>query len=353
MRLNDAEFEAVLKNLAAAAGEINCDATILHERDAPFSEASIAAATAGPSKTTEDTNTNEDSTSVATPAKRASAAKGRFAHVLIRKRSGNMEDVLEIRVAVVGNVDAGKSTMLGVLTKDVLDDGRGKARINLFKHKHEMETGRTSSVGMEIMGFDSHGKPVTPISLGRPKAGWEEVCAESSKVINFIDLAGHEKYLRTTVFGMSGSDPHFVMLMIGSNAGIVGMTKEHLGLALCLNLPVFIVITKVDMCPKPVLESTIKQLTKILKSSGCRKIPMFVKSMDDALLVANNFVSERIAPIFQVSNVTGEGLPILKSFLNILHSNTKGKYDAGKSVEFHITGGLSCLSEGGHFPVAF
>ncbi len=33
---------------------------------------------------------------------------------------------MEVRVAVVGNVDAGKSTTLGVLTRGALDDGRGK-----------------------------------------------------------------------------------------------------------------------------------------------------------------------------------------------------------------------------------
>lgn len=31
-----------------------------------------------------------------------------------------------------------------------LDDGRGRARVGLFRHKHEVETGRTSSVGMEV-----------------------------------------------------------------------------------------------------------------------------------------------------------------------------------------------------------
>ena len=31
-----------------------------------------------------------------------------------------------------------------------LDDGRGLARVVLFRHKHEIETGRTSSVGMEV-----------------------------------------------------------------------------------------------------------------------------------------------------------------------------------------------------------
>lgn len=61
---------------------------------------------------------------------------------------------------MVGNVDAGKSTLLGVLTHGSLDDGRGTARLKLFRHKHEAETGRTSSVGNDILGFDSKGEIV-------------------------------------------------------------------------------------------------------------------------------------------------------------------------------------------------
>uniref|UniRef100_A0A3Q2QMC4 GTP-binding protein 1 n=1 Tax=Fundulus heteroclitus TaxID=8078 RepID=A0A3Q2QMC4_FUNHE len=83
---------------------------------------------------------------------------------------------------------------------------------------------------------------------------WTKICEKSSKVITFIDLAGHEKYLKTTVFGMTGHMPDFCMLMVGSNAGIVGMTKEHLGLALALNVPVFVVVTKIDMCPANILQ---------------------------------------------------------------------------------------------------
>ena len=71
-------------------------------------------------------------------------------------------------------VDAGKSTMLGVLVKGGLDDGRGKARVNLFRHKHEVESGRTSSVGMEIMGFDTKGNVVASDVPGR-KLSWEEI----------------------------------------------------------------------------------------------------------------------------------------------------------------------------------
>ena len=64
--------------------------------------------------------------------------------------------------------------MLGVLVKGNLDDGRGKARVNLFRHKHEIESGRTSSVGMEIMGFDTRGEVVASNVPGR-KLSWEEI----------------------------------------------------------------------------------------------------------------------------------------------------------------------------------
>lgn len=155
---------------------------------------------------------------------------------------------------------------------------------------------------------------------------WVKICEKSSKVITFIDLAGHERYLKTTVFGMTGHAPDFGMLMVsqtvtiekkcncsnnfyihiefisilklkffqvGANAGIIGMTKEHLGLALALSVPVFVVITKIDMCPANILQDNLKMLVRILKSPGCRKVPVMVKTRDDVVLSATNFVSER------------------------------------------------------------
>lgn len=51
-----------------------------------------------------------------------------------------------IRIAFVGNVDSGKSTLIGVLTKGILDDGRGASRQKVFNYPHENKTGRTSSI---------------------------------------------------------------------------------------------------------------------------------------------------------------------------------------------------------------
>ena len=261
--------------------------------------------------------------------------KDKFCHgkLLIRQAPTTAEEVIETRIAVVGNVDAGKSTMLGVLVKGVLDDGRGKTRVNLFRHKHEIESGRTSSVGMEIMGFDTHGDVVTSGVPGR-KLTWGEIGTRSAKVITFTDLAGHEKYLRTTVFGLLSSAPNYCLLMVAANNGLIGMSKEHLGIALALNVPVMVVITKIDICPPQILEQTITQITRILKSPGARKIPIFIKNHEDTVMTATQFVSQRICPIFQVSNVTGECLDLVRTFLNILPHH--GHYDSQAPFEFHI-----------------
>ena len=51
---------------------------------------------------------------------------------------------VDVRIAVIGNVDSGKSTMIGVLTSGERDDGRGYARTKILRHNHERENGRTS-----------------------------------------------------------------------------------------------------------------------------------------------------------------------------------------------------------------
>ncbi|KAL6809601.1 P-loop containing nucleoside triphosphate hydrolase protein [Trichoderma sp. SZMC 28015] len=272
----------------------------------------------------------EEAESTATNPTKDKSCSGK---ILIRRIPDKIEDVIETRIAVVGNVDAGKSSLLGVLVKNDLDDGRGKARVNLFRHKHEMESGRTSSVGMEIMGFDSLGQVVTSDTPGR-KLSWEDIGKHSAKVITFSDLAGHEKYLRTTVFGLLSSSPDFCLLMVAANNGLVGMSKEHLGIALALNVPVMVIITKIDICPPNILKETISQVNKIMKSPGARKMPTFITNREECINTATQFVSKRICPVFQVSNVTGENLDLVRTFLNMLPHH--GHYHSDAPFEFQV-----------------
>ena len=52
----------------------------------------------------------------------------------------------ELTIAVCGPVDAGKSTIIGVLTSGELDNGKGLARNKVLIHPHEIESGRTSNI---------------------------------------------------------------------------------------------------------------------------------------------------------------------------------------------------------------
>ena len=48
----------------------------------------------------------------------------------------------------------------------------------------------------------------------------EDILEESTKLITLIDLCGHPKYLKTTVFGLTGSYPDFAMLVVSATGGI-------------------------------------------------------------------------------------------------------------------------------------
>lgn len=75
-----------------------------------------------------------------------------------------------------------------------------------------------------------------------------------------MDLCGHEKYLKTTMFGLTGLLPDYAMIIIGLNMGISRMTWEHLGLVFYLKIPFFVVLTKIDLCPDNIYKETINDL---------------------------------------------------------------------------------------------
>jgi GTPase len=83
--------------------------------------------------------------------------------------------------------------------------------------------------------------------IRREKLGWEEISVQAAKIVSFIDLAGHERYLKTTLYGLTSGAPSCVLLVIGANAGLIGMSKEHLAIALALSVPVVVCITKVNI----------------------------------------------------------------------------------------------------------
>ncbi|PHJ15309.1 elongation factor tu gtp binding domain-containing protein, partial [Cystoisospora suis] len=383
---------------------------------------------------------------------------------------------VDVKIAVVGNVDSGKSTLVGVLSSRCLDDGRGLARSRIFNFPHEAATGRTSSLATEIVGFDSHGDQIlppsssssharhsqrhphlpppssssvlsslssssslhgegssfsrktthlhdvssssssslkekekdkkntskkeistrpsssslsqkeedphgdlpemssvrsnTPSDLGRHplhpsfhhdshnrnfkhthphpeeeepllhskaeshdekkdpgkeegegesispllktssssshsplpsssstsrQVAWRAIVQEAKKIVTFLDLCGHERYLKTTVFGLVATYPDYSMVVISGNsqAGLQRMTKEHLGICLGLNLPFFVVVTKIDLTPPHVYQKTLESICKVLKHPTVKKLPIIVKREEEIGAVTKAIPSGR------------------------------------------------------------
>ncbi|MHA2249338.1 MAG: GTP-binding protein [Candidatus Kariarchaeaceae archaeon] len=246
---------------------------------------------------------------------------GEIAEVLIRREKNPNELPVDIRIASVGNVDAGKSTLIGVLLKGKLDDGRGAARTLVFRYLHELESGRTSSVSTTVLGFDVDGNIVNQDKVHTPTD--LELLERSIKTITFNDLAGHERYLKTTIFGLTGLLQNYAMLVVASNQGILQMTKEHLGLVISLKIPVFVIVTKIDMTPDRKKKETLTDLKKILKIPGISRVPLIVKNNSDAVVAAININKNSVIPVFEISAVTGQGISNLTQFLELLPSRTK------------------------------
>ncbi|KAI9919201.1 hypothetical protein PsorP6_012255 [Peronosclerospora sorghi] len=212
------------------------------------------------------------------------------------------ETLRTLRLAFVGNVDSGKSSLIGTLIKGDLDDGRGSSRKAIFRHKHEIETGRTSSVATAYLGFNDNGEQILSKRAGK-LLPWVELAKVSHKRIQLIDLAGHEKYLKTTVFGLTGMQPDVVVVVVGANMGVKRMTKEHLAIAVSLEIPIVVALTKIDIAPKNVAKETLAIMA------------MLVKTLEQAVTAAKGIPSNRITPILPISNVTGDGLDNLRRLL--------------------------------------
>lgn len=237
---------------------------------------------------------------------------------------------IEIKVGIAGGVDCGKSTLLSVLSKGEKDNGRGSARLAVFNHRHEINSGRTSSISQHIMGYDSVGKVINGNKLE-----WIDIVKQSTKIISFYDLAGHEMYLKTTIYGLNSCKPDLCFILVGGNMGLNIMTKEHLFLCHSLNIPTVIIVTKVDLCDsrQNVLQDTINEIKELVKST--RKVFYEVKTKEDARLCSINLHSNNIVPIFQISNVSGKCIDELVYFLNSV-SPRKRKNREDDPPEFFI-----------------
>ena len=205
------------------------------------------------------------------------------------------------------------SSLVGTLLRGKNDDGRGSNRELVMNYRHEKETGQTSSVGYQILGFRKDGT-IVHVDNKSKKDSWPKIMKETNKLITFMDLAGHEKYLKTTIHGMSSNHPDYALILI-EGRGVRGMTREHIMLALSFQVPFVILITKTDLYTKEIVAATTECISKLIKSA--KKEAWLVREVID-LEIPLQQPKEKFVPIFHISNVTGDGLNFFKEYLRRL-----------------------------------
>ncbi|HVE58212.1 MAG TPA: selenocysteine-specific translation elongation factor [Pyrinomonadaceae bacterium] len=112
--------------------------------------------------------------------------------------------------------------------------------------------------------------------------------------IGFVDVPGHEKFVKNMLAGASGID--VVLLVVAADEGVMPQTREHFEICRLLETQTgLIVLTKKDLVDEELLE---------------------LVNLELAELVENSFLQD--APVVAVSAKTGEGIEQLKQTLKNL-----------------------------------
>ena len=301
----------------------------------------------------------------------------------------------QLRVSLTGSTTSGKSSLLGTLSTSTLDNGRGKSRLSLLKHRHEIVSGVTSSLAQELIGYQevalvthvgSFNTNIINYASGNVSS-WNDIHAasEQGRLVFLTDSAGHPRYRRTTVRGLVSWAPHWTLCcvaaddgedstgrvgatssseMILGSAGLgVDLSKAHLELCLKLNLPLVIIITKLDIASKVGLRNTLAKVLTTLKAAGRKpailssspgqrgeiQLQSISKNEEDAVtqLIAQTPPAEvhLLVPIVLTSAVTGSGIGQLHALLKQLptsldivfeHVKMASEDDAQPQILFHV-----------------
>jgi len=236
----------------------------------------------------------------------------RVVEVLI-KLLPSEQSFADMRIALLGSAGCGKSTLCGVLTQGTLDNGNGKTRLNLLRYLHEIRSGKTSAVTMDCFGFSKDGN-----MLNYKEGDLKNILEQATKLVTLIDLAGDHRFLKTTIYGLSGYSPHYCALLVNSRIGWTDMAEEHLTIANAFNIPLFIMITKIDLIKQKDerVQKILAQIQAAIDRSQKRLHIKHITCEEESIYTAHSIGN--IMPVFSISNVTGENHNLLTKFLHLL-----------------------------------
>lgn len=196
----------------------------------------------------------------------------------------------EARVAFAGDTGAGKSTLIAVLQYGQLDNGRGEVRLSLLRHRHEILSGRTSSVAIEPLVLAVQAGALVPVrfdaleSTDQLPLSSQRLMLQAPKVLQLFDLP--PRFHRSALLSLTSVAGPDVVCVVASCADGLDGVPEYLALARALGIPALLVLSQTDL----------------LAAERVRALA--------AALAAQHGV-----PVFPVSTVTGAGIPELLAHL--------------------------------------
>jgi selenocysteine-specific elongation factor len=126
---------------------------------------------------------------------------------------------------------------------------------------------------------------------------------EPDAQIGFVDVPGHERFIKNMLAGASGID--LVMLVVAADEGVMPQTQEHFDICRLLQIRSgVIVLTKTDL-----VDETTFELARL----------------EVAELVKDSFLE--LAPVFETSVRTGAGIEELKGYLVNQARNATARQD--------------------------
>ncbi len=164
-----------------------------------------------------------------------------------------------------------------------------------------------SSIVQRLTGTDPDRLPEEKARGMTIDLGFAFYKTPTDDTIAFVDVPGHERFVKNMVAGVGGID--VVMLVIAADDGWMPQSQEHFDIVRLLNVKNgLVVVNKIDLVEPDwvqLLESEVREKVK------------------------GSFLEN--APIFAVSAQTGSGFKELTDYLNQLPDHVKGQKDIGKA----------------------
>ncbi len=285
----------------------------------------------------------------------------------------------QLRISLTGSTTSGKSSLLGTLSTSTLDNGRGKSRLSLLKHRHEIVSGISSSVTPELIGYQDSFASTARTNVINYASGnvssWNDIhsASEPGRLVLATDSAGHPRYRRTMMRGLISWAPHWTIFCIAADAdgdhhttaSATAFSQEtlgpaaidadlattHLSLCLKLKLPLVVVITKLDLASRAGLRKTLNTILSTVKAVGRRPhmLPTTTVSDQDPQLQSLGVDDEEavrsalaschdddinlLVPIVLTSTVNGTGISKLHALLRHLPLLSPGHWGQNDSSD--------------------